>query len=254
MSAWTRLADALEAAAAGGRAATFWLRDDDAVTVTPALGRLGGMTSDAQAPLLLAAIPAKADEELARWVKARTHVQAAVHGHSHANHAPPWEKKQEFGLHRPLAAMSEELRSGLARTRALFGDRALPMFVPPWNRIAPAVADALPGLGFRFLSAFGRAPRQVEGITTLNAHVDIIDWRGTRGCRPHADLISETVALLEEARISPIGIVTHHLAHDEASWDFLSRLFEVTQGRARWISPGEDPAHFRAGGSRAQPA
>jgi hypothetical protein len=34
----------------------------------------------------------------------------------------------------------------------------------------------------------------------------------------------------------PIGILTHHLVHDEAAWDFIGQLFDETKGNpaVRW--------------------
>mgnify|MGYP001327192138 CR=1 FL=1 len=235
MSAWAELSDTLDMVAAGGRAASFWLRDDDAVRVTPPLERLGALISRAKIPLVLATIPALAEEDLPAWTRSHPDMRAAVHGYAHANHAPAGEKRQELGHHRPLDAVLAELVSGLERTKSLFGSQALPMLVPPWNRIAPTVADALPRAGFRLLSAFGQEARRIEGLSVLNTHVDLIDWRGGRGCRAHDALISEIVALLGST--SPIGVLTHHLVHDEDAWTFLSRLFEVTRGRARWVAP-----------------
>lgn len=235
MSTWIELSEALGAVAEAGRPATFWLRDDDAVRVTPPLERLGGLASQAKVPLVLATIPALAEEDLPTWAQSQPDMRAAVHGYAHANHAPAGEKSQELGLHRPLETVLAELAAGLARTRSLFGPQALPMLVPPWNRIAPTVADALPRAGFRLLSAFGQEARRIEGLSVLNTHVDLIDWRGGRGCRAHDALISEIVALLGST--SPIGVLTHHLVHDEDAWAFLPRLFEVTRGRARWVAP-----------------
>ncbi|MGE0212830.1 MAG: polysaccharide deacetylase family protein [Parvibaculaceae bacterium] len=237
MSSWARVAEALEQASEAGRTPSFWLRDDDAIRVTPALARLGEITRQAVVPIVLAVIPARADRDLAAWVRGQPDARVVVHGYAHANHAPPGAKKEELGSHRPLDAVRADLVAGFDRTRDLFGAQTLPMLVPPWNRIAPSVVQCLPELDFRILSAFGPARFSVEGLAILNTHVDLIDWHGTRGCRPHEDLLSEIVALLGQGGGSPIGILTHHLVHDEAAWAFLSELFEVTGGRARWTAP-----------------
>src|SRR3989304_5937775 len=41
-----------------------------------------------------------------------------------------------------------EAAAGWEGLRAAVGARALPVFVPPWNRIAPAVLTGLPRLGY----------------------------------------------------------------------------------------------------------
>ena len=66
----------------------------------------------------------------------------------------------------------------------VFGQAASPVFVPPWNRIAPALLPRLRALGFRGLSTFRRSPRRAQpapGLAQINTHLDPIDWRGGRG-------------------------------------------------------------------------
>jgi hypothetical protein len=131
-----------------------------------------------------------------------------------------------------------ELREGFRLLKRLHPARFLPVLVPPWNRIDPALIPALPGLGFAALSVYGRA-RQDGPMPLLNTHVDIIDWHGTRGGRSEAELVVELVAELRDrfaGSDEPVGVLTHHLVHDRTAWDFLSALFATT-GRhpaVRW--------------------
>ena len=53
-----------------GLRASFWWRDDDACSDTPALRHLLGLAHDCALPLALAAIPARADATLAAAVDA----------------------------------------------------------------------------------------------------------------------------------------------------------------------------------------
>lgn len=241
MTAWGSLRDAFERAEESGRRARLWLRDDDAAAVTPALLKLAGMARDAKAPVVLAVIPAPAEAALGTWVRERPHLFAAVHGYAHRNHAAAGAKRQELGLNRPVQITLAELQAGRDRIDALFGPRAISMLVPPWNNIDHQLVHRLPALGFQTLSAFGPEWRypNVPGLEILNAHVDPIDWRGTRGCRPHDELVVELVRLVDEKAPdgAPIGIVTHHLNHDAAAWAFLERLIEAANGRAEWIAP-----------------
>jgi hypothetical protein len=66
---------------------------------------------------------------------------------------------------------------------ALFGSGALPIYVPPWNRMAAEVANLLPVAGFETLSVIGR--NRIAGLYgelgQINVHLDIIDWRGSLG-------------------------------------------------------------------------
>ncbi|NUB17118.1 hypothetical protein GAY28_35010, partial [Azospirillum brasilense] len=47
---WDALTAELDAWAAGGRTATLWWRDDDAVEPTPGPGRMGALSRGANAP------------------------------------------------------------------------------------------------------------------------------------------------------------------------------------------------------------
>lgn len=222
----------LDRLAAAGRRASFWLRDDDAIALTPGIERLIDLAGEWDVPVVLAVIAKMAEPGLAARIGELPHVRVAVHGFAHANHAPPDQKKQELGLHRPAATVFEELRDGLSRLAALYSARLLPMLVPPWNRIADELVPGLPALGFRYLSSYGREPSRepAPGLFQINCHLDIIDWRGSRGCLPHELLADHLARLLRHSEgpaIGPIGILTHHLVHDEPAWRFLAALFRT---------------------------
>ncbi len=233
---WQPLADALDRLADAGRSADFWLRDDDAVAPTAALDRLLAMTASHGVPLTLAVIPSGSGAPLAERLAGLRDIEVAVHGWSHANHAPPHEKKQELGPHRPSAVVLGELARGLRHLGDLHGGMLLPMLVPPWNRIDAGLVGALPDLGFEALSTFG--PARPAPLAVLNATVDIVDWHGTRSCREPAALVAELVGQLERAAPAPVGLLGHHLVHDEACWRFLEDAFAATAGHpaARWRS------------------
>ena len=225
---WTSLKAELDRWAAAGRQATFWLRDDDAVAPTPALDRLLDLTAHHAVPLVLAVIPRDSGAALARRLDAAPQVSVAVHGWSHENHAPAGEKKQELGRHRPASAVLGELGAGIAELRTLHGDRLLPLLVPPWNRIDPALLPQLPGLGYAALSVYG--PELPAPLPMLNTHVDLIDWHGSRSLRDEPLLIADILERL--ARIETgggaLGLLTHHLVHDARVSGFLDRLLALT--------------------------
>lgn len=228
----------LDAHAGEGRTIQLWLRDDDAIEPTPALSQLLGLSKRWDAPLTIAAIPAHATTALAELLEELPLISVAVHGWDHMNHAPASEKKQELGLHRGEAAVLARLAEGLERITTLFGDRAVPLLVPPWNRIAQPLLGHLPSLGYEALSVFG--PERAETpIRLVNTHVDVIDWRGTRGGRAMDVLYAEAAARLDAGtgRKTSLGILTHHLVHDEAVWAFLDDFFELTARHpaCRWV-------------------
>jgi hypothetical protein len=232
-ASWTELSAALDDCASAGRQITLWLRDDDAVTVTAALERLIELAGQWDVPAVLAVIPVAAEPDLAVRLSKLAHVRVAAHGFAHHNHAPAGEKKQELGSHRPAATVLDQLSAGFDRLATQFGRQAVPMLVPPWNRIAAELVPHLPRLGVRYLSTFGPAPprRPVPGLLQVDCQLDIIDWRA-RGTHPHAVLAGRLAALVGERAVTaapaPIGILTHHLDHDEAAWQFLERLFRLT--------------------------
>ncbi len=239
---WEAFTDSLERWRRSGRRPVFWLRDDDAVLPGAALDRLLGLTGRFEVPVALAVIPAHAGTALARRVADERLATVVVHGWSHENHAFPREKKQELGLHRPAGTVLDELALALARTEALFPGRFAPVLVPPWNRIDPALIPDLARIGYRALSVSGMP--KPGPLPVINTTVDIIDWHGTRGGRPHALVIGEIISQLDAAfadpRLPPIGILTHHLVHDASAWAFLEALFEHTtrDGICRWDTIG----------------
>jgi hypothetical protein len=229
---WMPLREELERWRATGRTARLWFRDDDAVEPTDALDRLLGLTRDARVPLTLAVIPASTGNALVNRLSGEQHAAVALHGWSHTNYAAVDQKKQELGGHRPAAAVLGELRDGYGKLERLYPQQFVPMLVPPWNRIDQALVAELPSLGLDALSVYGRA-KPGSAIRLLNTHVDIMNWHGTRGGRPPAELVAALVAELQSrlaGDLEPIGILAHHLVHDATAWDFLSRLLAETQG------------------------
>lgn len=219
---FTPLRAALDAAAEAGTPVPVWWRDDDAVAPTPALERLLALAAAHGLPLLLAVIPARAGPALAERVAQEARVHPAVHGLAHDDHAPPGARAAEFGAHRPLAALRADAARALDLAHGLFGARLLPVFVPPWNRIAPELAAALPGLGYAGLSAAEGPP--VPGLARADATLDPIDWRGTRSLRDPRGLVAALAEHIRSRPGLPVGLLTHHLVHDAAVWDFVGAL------------------------------
>jgi hypothetical protein len=211
-----------------GKVARFWLRDDDAVEPSAPLERLLEIAGAFSIPLTLAVIPAHTGEALARRLEREPWCTVAVHGWSHVNHAGPQEKKQELGRHRPASEVLGELQQGLRHLARLHPNRLVPLLVPPWNRIDAALVPQLAGLGFEALSVYG--PEKPSALPVVNTHVDVMDWHGTCGGRDRVALAAEIVARLGQMfdHGGSMGLLTHHLVHDEAVWDFMTAVFDVT--------------------------
>jgi peptidoglycan/xylan/chitin deacetylase (PgdA/CDA1 family) len=236
-AAWQPLVTEFDRLAEAGRTMSFWLRDDDAVEPTAALDDFLNLTQRNHIPLTLAVIPEHTGEALARRLDSAAGVSVAVHGWSHRNYAPVTEKKQELGAHRPAVEVLGELGKGFAKLHDLHGSRFVPLLVPPWNRIDPALLGQLPGLSFRAVSTYGQ---EMEGpIRAINTHVDVIDWHGTGGGKPTEKLVADMIKRVKEIEDdeSVVGILTHHLVHDEQGRAFLGELFDVTNAHTacQWI-------------------
>jgi len=220
------------------RAPVLWWRDDDAVATTPALDRLLALAESVEAPLVLASIPAYVTAGLARRLESARSVAVAVHGWTHESHAPEGEKNAEFGAHRPLADRIAEAERGLGVIGEMFGKRALPVFIPPWNRIASDMPEALVGAGFRGLSVYGERESRRDPLPRFDAHLDPIDWRGSRSAVDGAGFVARICDLMESD--APIGLMTHHLVHDEAIWELMEAVVgRMTARGARWVSLGD---------------
>lgn len=226
---WHPLLAALDELAAGGRTVEVWLRDDDAVRRTAALDRLTDLCERHALPVLLAVIPEPAGEDLASFVGSHPILLPTQHGYRHANHAAAGERARELGGQRSHDIVVKELGLGRAKLAMLFGARSAGILVPPWNRIEAELLPGLPALGFAGLSTFGAATGAcVPGLKVLNCDLDIIDWRNGRVGRPH-DRLAETLADLVRDRQHtrrPIGLLTHHLAHDDTAWGFLETCLD----------------------------
>ena len=103
----------------------------------------------------------------------------------------------------------------------------------------------LPKLGYGGLSGFaGRAARAATpGLRQANTHVDPIDWHGTRGLAPTDTIIAQLAAAIS-ARLAgeadadePIGLLTHHLIHDESVWRFCEALLDRLRMHENLIYP-----------------
>lgn len=245
--AWRGFEDELERWADTGRAVEFWWRDDDAARPDPALARLLALAERARAPLALAVVPAGAQAGIFAAMGPMTSV--IQHGADHRNRAALGARKSEFPDGAPVAEAIARLASARDRLADLAGPRMVPALAPPWNRIDRSLLPALAGAGLRGLSQYGArgAAEPAPGLRQVNTHVDIIDWRGSRGFAGEAAVLRMAQAHLAARRsgradpAEPTGWLTHHACHDEAAWIFLERLFEFTlrRGAIHWRSAAE---------------
>lgn len=231
--------------AAEGRMATFWWRDDDAVTAGPELDRLFA-AADA-APLALAVVPMQAEPALARAIEsAGREIAVLQHGYAHTNHASPGAKKAEFTAERDVNVMTAEVRAAADRLTEIFAPWLQPIFVPPWNRCPAALTGRLGTLGHRAVSTYGPRPSRhaAPGLLQVNTHADPIDWRGTRrfvGLDHLAEALAAHLAGRRQGTADaaePTGLLTHHLVHAPEDMTAIGRLVgEIAAHPAtRWLA------------------
>jgi hypothetical protein len=244
---WHDLVVELDRWEEAGRVAPLWWRDDDAVAPTPQFYRLLELADGA--PLALAVIPADVAEGLAVALQWFPRVSVLHHGWCHANHATAG-KKNEYPAERHPVDVADEFDEGRKRMRALFGPRALPVFVPPWNRFSERFVPLLKEAGFIAISQI--APRKtaalrelVRGIAAIDVDLDVVAWHEDRKFVGEAVALARLVTLLRARREggddAAIGVLTHHLVMDKATEDFLARLGETIAAHraARWCDVGE---------------
>jgi hypothetical protein len=229
---WSGLDRELEHWQEAGLTLPLWWRDDDAMSQSAELDRLADLSAELDLPVHLAVIPQGTTADLARFAADHPQLIPVVHGWAHQNNAPAGEKKAEFGAHRPLDELLDDADRGLTRLRELFGASLRPMFVPPWNRVSPEMLTWLAGAGFTAVSTFGprSSAKPASGLLRVNTHLDPIDWKGSRSLLPPQQLISQVTRQLRDRRqgdadnTEPYGLLTHHLVHDEAVWEFTAAL------------------------------
>jgi hypothetical protein len=246
MEAWDRLTEELEGWRADGRTATLWWRDDDARQVTPALERLLALSHESDTPVALAVIPRDAGDDLRRRLGGLGRVSVLQHGWGHDNHAPAADRQIEYGPHRPLGVMLDELAAGAARIRGFA--HGIAALVAPWNRIDDTLVPLLPGAGVVGLSVLGPRPARVPipGLVCANVHIDIMNWAESRFAGVEA-AVGQMLDHLRRRRSGevdasePTGLMTHHLFHDDGCWWFIGELIRRTRTHpaVRWLDGGE---------------
>ncbi|WGI22246.1 polysaccharide deacetylase family protein [Amylibacter sp. IMCC11727] len=228
---WQALEAEFDAWRAADLILPFWWRDDDAVTVTPALHDLLSLSQRVEIPVHLAVIPNDLQPDLASFVTKSTLIPIA-HGFAHKNHADAPAKKCEYPENRSFVAVQTELVAGHKTLRDAFGDDLAPMFVPPWNRFAHDFLSILQDIGYTGFSTFTprRQKNAADGLEQVNTHVDPIDWRGARSVVALEPILDHTVRSLQDRRLGradnsePFGFLTHHLVHDPAIWAFCEQF------------------------------
>lgn len=236
-----------------GRTARLWWRDDDAAGGSEALERLLLASDEARVPLTLAAVPSGDMAGLGKRIAGMPLISAAQHGVDHQNRRTG-PAAGEFPHDWTQVEVEAALRRGWSLMRDL--PRAAAVFVPPWNDEHPLLERALAACGYAGWSANGEVTHGARP-PRFDAHLDLLRWRGGARFRGRAKFLGAFAAELRRRRKAglweaPIGLLTHHLAHDARAWDFLDAFLGWTSRRRElaWVGLpdliGEAGGHLRA--------
>ncbi|RRJ84746.1 polysaccharide deacetylase family protein [Aestuariirhabdus litorea] len=237
---WEELAAELELWVAADKPLSLWWRDDDATGDSAPLRQLLAFADRHRIPLAAAVIPAQLSPSLALRLRQHPSVSCLLHGYDHISYAPPQERKQELGAHRPPALVLSRLQQGDLRLRQELGDQYQSILVPPWNRISPELIAGLGEIGLKGLSTLGPRPANPP-LPINNVHVDLIDWK-LRRFAGIKRVISQLLQHLRQRRLGEVdsleasGIMSHHLVHDTECWEFMEQLLEQLSAcpQVRW--------------------
>lgn len=151
------------------------------------------------------------------------------HGWRHVN----WQKagkKSEFGEQRPLDKQWKDIWQGSNKMKEIFGERALPVFTPPWNRFSDATLVVLEQLGFEGISTTEHLPRNSKAAKSLTNLRILVDLHTRKGDDPEQDyekLLRELSGVL--ARKEPVGIMIHHQRMTPFAFQFLDAFLEIVR-------------------------
>lgn len=222
-----------------GRRPLFWWRDDDAQADTPFLRRLLSLSRHHAAPLTLAVIPPADVAGLATLLATAPLTTIAQHGITHRDIAGPGEPRSEVPRVIGLDMLAGEIGRAAAALDGL--PNRLPVFVPAWNRLTPALAAAVARAGFAGLSGHERHQPECAPLSRIDVHLDLLRWGAAPRFRGSLRFTLRLLRLLRERRHerrwdAPIGLLTHHLMHDEAAWLFLDQLLGDLRPRATFAA------------------
>ena len=245
-----RVQDELALWRAAGQKPTFWIRDDDATCVTGQLERLQSIATRYDVSVGLALIPGLLQADLVDFLRTQSrNFHPMCHGWKHVDHGDAGNPN-EFGNSRSHSATCQDATLALQAFRAHFAGTET-VFVPPFNRITPAMIGALADIGYAGLSVgprplerrIARVVNRFDWTPSLNiawkgplpridAHVDLIDWQS--GSAQAMDVVAQ--AMVGQLRLrrkgflpagTPIGLLTHHRVHDESIWRLLENLIDL---------------------------
>lgn len=242
---WSMLLRELDAWNRAGSVATFWWRDDDAVSDTKELDDL--LSCAGETPVALAVIPKLADATLSKKLAACPSVTVLQHGWEHVNHALQGSNS-EYPAGRDERELEYEFRLGSTILQAEYPDRYIPVFAPPWHGFSDSYIPLLVNVGLRALTRKGaRSKARAMELSVSNVHCVPILWSSPPSFGDDDEYLASILDHLDGRRSGrydpdePTGILTHHLVQDERSYRFMGQLRKIVSDHpsSRWLGARE---------------
>ena len=213
------------------RPSIFFRADDIGVAGKPfeALCRLFRHHS---IPLAMAVVPAWLNDGRREQLFEHAGLEEPLWGwHQHGWRHVNWQrvgKKSEFGEQRPIDRQIRDISQGRDKMRKTFGDRFLPIFTPPWNRLSSTTLTALDRLDFKAVSMGNRLPGNPNhrvSLKHLKIHLDLHTRKGSDPVSDYEALLAEIAALMTKRE--PVGIMIHHQRMTIFAFEFLHELLSL---------------------------
>lgn len=234
---WSGLEDALR----NNSQAKFWWRDDDVgltnsscligLKRTWRLNKILALLSKYSIPGVYAVIPKKfiSKGKVSIRILKRYGAYVAVHGITHTNYSEG--NGSEFPDGCDIEANAKTIIDYYNEFSKIFGNRLLPVFVPPWNNICKELEDRL--LDYEFSTS---KLNKAESHNALNVDIDFINWT-THKLREEKEILKEIISLLGR-RAKSIGFNNHFRYNDKETFKFFDKLFNTMQRcNCEWFIP-----------------
>lgn len=218
-----------------GQTPRLWWRDDDARAPSPALDRL--LTVLDGAPIALAVVPDGDMAALAARLADSRGVTVSQHGADHVNHRAAGEAAGEYAVGTQPGSIAARVAEG--RRRMTDAGLEPAFYTPPWNRVDEALPAALADCGYQAISAWGERDPSEGALARLDTHVDLLRWKGGGRFRGAGRFLGDLRAQFAARRAAgdftaAVGVLTHHLDHDEEAWRFLPWFVDFARLNFAW--------------------
>lgn len=213
---------------------SFWWRDDDVSADVwrhpidsqrhfQKLQKMLFLVRKHSIEAVFSVIPNNFTKRGARQIRAlkRAEVYVALHGIHHHNNGGSGNPT-EFPEQCDMQSIVETLKNYKEDFAAIFDMQLVPIFVPPWNTLPPALEDVLLSSGF---TAISRVNVPCQKYSNINVDIDINDWK-RRALRDEVSILQDIIGLIRQGRKS-IGLMGHHKLLDDRAVEFLDRLFAI---------------------------